>query len=128
MPVPCYFTDKIHLAYRSYIGKYAKEKEKIKCPIVRQCPFCENFFAKNEENMKHHIKICAAQEGITYCFNNGDIISFQDNFKYLDDVPFTVYFHFETTTGDTVFFDPKIFVVSYCQTKSFHPSLNLENL
>ena len=54
--------------------------------------------------MKHHIKICVAKESITYCFNNGDKISFQDNFKYLGGVPFTVYFDFETTTGDTVFF------------------------
>ena len=53
--------------------------------------------------MKHHIKICAAKEGMTYRFDNGDIISFQDNFKYLGDVPFTVYFDFETTTGDSVF-------------------------
>ena len=47
--------------------------------------------------MKHHIKICAAKEGITYCFDNGNIISFQDNFKYLGDVPFAVYFDFEIT-------------------------------
>ena len=73
MPVPCYFTDKIHLAYRSYIGQYIKGKEKIGHPTARQCPYCEHFFAKTEENMKHHIKICAAQESITCSFNNGDI-------------------------------------------------------
>ena len=28
VPVPCYFTDQIHLAYRSYIGRIVKEKEK----------------------------------------------------------------------------------------------------
>ena len=78
--------------------------------------------------MKHHIKICAAKEGITYCFDNGNIISFQDNFKYLGDAPLTVYFGFEITTGDTVFFHPKMFAVSYCQIYSFHPSLNLEKV
>ena len=62
------------------------------------------FLAKNEKNMEHHTKICAARKGVTYCFDNGDIISFQDNFKYLGDVPFTVYFDVETITGDTVFF------------------------
>ena len=40
--------------------------------------------------MEDHTKICAAKEGITYCFDSGNIISFQDNFKYLGDVPFTV--------------------------------------
>ena len=35
---------------------------------------------------------------------------------------------FETTTGDSVFFDPKMFVVSYCQIYSFHPSLELDKI
>ena len=78
--------------------------------------------------MKRHVHVCAAKEGITYCFNNGEVISFQDNIKYLGDVPFTVYFDFETITGGTVLFDPKMFVGSYCQVYSFHPSLNLEKI
>ena len=78
--------------------------------------------------MKKHIQVCAAKEGTTYWFKNGVIIFFQDNFKYLGDVPFMVYFDFETTTGDSFFFDPKMFVVSYCQIYSFHPSLNLEEI
>ena len=78
--------------------------------------------------MKKNIQFCTVKEGITYCFNSGEIICFQDSFKYLGDAPFTVYFDFVTTTGDSVFFEPKMFVVSYCQTYSFHPSLNLEKL
>ena len=58
--------------------------------------------------MNKHIKICAAKEGIVYNFENGKITSFQDNFKYLGDAPFTVCFDFETTTGDIVFSDPKM--------------------
>ena len=54
--------------------------------------------------MKKHTKVCGANEGITSCFDNGEIIPFQDNFKYLGDVPFTVYFDFEATTDDTAFF------------------------
>ena len=57
--------------------------------------------------MKKYIEICAASEGITYSFENGQIITFQDNFKYLGDVAFTVYFDFETTTGGAVFVRPK---------------------
>ena len=62
---------------------------------------------------------------IIYTFDNGKIISFQGNFKFLRDFPVTVYFDFETTTCDVVFLDPKTFVMRYCQIYSFHPSLNL---
>ena len=78
--------------------------------------------------MKKHTDVCSTKEGISYCFQNGEIISFQDNFKYLGNVPFTVYFDFETTTGDAVIFDPKMYVISYCQIYSFHPSLNLDKI
>ena len=54
--------------------------------------------------MKKHLTICAAREGITYSFDNSQIINFQDNFKFLGDFPFAVYYDFETTTGDSVFF------------------------
>ena len=90
-------------------------------PLLSKC------FAKNNEQMKKHLDVCAAKE-ISYCFENREIISFQDNFKYQENVPFTVYFDFETTTVDAVFFDPRMFVVSYCQIYTFHPSLNLEKL
>ena len=56
------------------------------------------------------------------------MISFQDNFKYLGDVPFTVYFDSETTKGDSIFHDPKMFVISYYQIYAFHPSLNLNKI
>ena len=49
-PVPCYFTDTIHLAYRSYISKTYKREEKIGHSTVRQCHYCcENYFSKSEE-------------------------------------------------------------------------------
>ena len=46
VPVQCYFTDKIHFAYRIYVGENAKGKEQIKHRTVRQCPYCEFFFYK----------------------------------------------------------------------------------
>ena len=39
-----------------------------------------------------------------------------------------MYFDFETTTGDSVFFDSKMYVVSYCQIYTFHPGLNLDKI
>ena len=57
---------------------------------------------------KKHLPIYAAREGITYAFDYSQTIIFQDNFKYLGDIPFSVYFDFETTTTDgSVFFLPK---------------------
>lgn len=49
--------------------------------------------------MKKHLSICAAKEGITYAFDNGQIVTF--------DVSFTVCLGFETTTGNSAFSDRK---------------------
>ena len=46
----------------------------------------------------------------------------------MGDVPFCVYFDFEMTTGDSVFFGSKMYVISYSQIYSFHPALNLEKI
>ena len=108
-PVPCFFTDKIYLAYKSYVGRFEEGKERIFNRVVKQCHYCENLLAKNNEAMKKHLSICAAKERITYAFDNGQVITFQDNFKYLGDVPFTVYFNFETaTTSDSVFWPKNV--------------------
>ena len=74
------------------------------------------------------IKRCNNIAGIVYKFNNRKVVSFLDNFKYIGDLPFTVYFDFETTAGDSVTDDKKMFVISYCQIYAFHPSLNLDKI
>ena len=79
--VPCFFTDHFFLAYRSYIGRSDKGKERISNCIVNQCHYCEIFFAKNDGATKKHLRICAAREETTYSFDNGQIITFQDNFR-----------------------------------------------
>ena len=100
-------TDQIHLAFRSHVDKVVNGKEKITHPTSRQCPFCKKKFPKSVENMNKNTKICAPREGITYTFDNGDIISFQDNFKNMENVPFAVYFDFETTASNAVFLTQK---------------------
>ena len=50
---------------------------------------------------------------------------YQDHYKNLDDLPFTVFYDCETTTGSIVFFDAKMFVVSYCMIVAFHPELKI---
>ena len=44
----------------------------------------------------------------------------------MGDLPFTIYFGFEATTGDSILHDPKMFVMSYCQIYAFHPDLKLD--
>ena len=46
VPVLYYFTDRIHFAYRSYLGENVKGEEQIKHQTVRQCPYCEVFIYK----------------------------------------------------------------------------------
>ena len=129
VPVPCYFTSEIHLAYRSYIGYFDKEKEQIKNKTVFQCHYCQNFFVKSKEQMEKHLSICSAKEGITYAFDNGQILNYQDNLKYLSDLSFTVFFDFETTTGgNSIFLYPAMYVMSCCQIYSFHPSLGSDKV
>ena len=90
-PVLCYFAPKIHLAYRSHIRLFKKGVEKVCNRTVRQCHYCDNFFAKTEEKMNHHISVCSAKEGFNYSFDNAEIIDYQDNYKYMGDIPFSAY-------------------------------------
>ena len=46
----------------------------------------------------------------------------------MGNLPFSIYFDFETTTGDAVFFDTKMYVVSYCMIVPFNPSLNFDKM
>ena len=78
--------------------------------------------------MQKHLSVCTAKEGITYSFDNSQIIDYQDNFKYMGDVPFSVYFDFETTTGDAAFFDSKMYIVSYCLIFTLNKSLNMDKI
>ena len=58
VPVPCYFTNEIHLAYRSYIGKLDNGNERMTHRTVRQCCYSQNFFSKTEESLKIHMSTC----------------------------------------------------------------------
>ena len=78
--------------------------------------------------MQDHINSCAGQAGFSFSFDNGKIVNYQDNFKKMSDLPFAIYYDFETMTDSVVFFDVKMYVVSYCMVIAFHPDLNLPRL
>ena len=127
-PVLCYFSSNIQLAYKSYIGHMERGKERISNRTVRKCYHCQNYFAKYNDKMQKHLSICAAKDGVTYSFDNAQIIDYQDSFKYIGDLSFSIYFDFEITTGNAVFFDSKMFVISYCMIFSFNKSLNFDKI
>ena len=78
-PVICNFTPKIFTAYKSYVGRFERGKERITDGIVRQCHYCHNYFTKNEESMQKHLSICAAKEGIIYSFDDSQIMMNRGN-------------------------------------------------
>ena len=50
---------------------------------------------KIDKNIK--IESCSGVPGVVYNFNNQNIVTFEGNFKSKGDLPFALYFDFETT-------------------------------
>ena len=84
-PLLCFFTDSIHLAFRSYVDRNVKGEYKLEHPAVRQCCYCKKYFAKSKETFQKHVKKCTSIEGIVHSFENGKKKLFWNNFKYLGD-------------------------------------------
>ena len=69
-----------------------------------------------KESQKRHMENCSGVPGVIYNFNTQSLISFEDNFHAKGDLPFVIYFGFETTAPTDNCFDPEqktMFVVSY---------------
>ena len=85
-------------------------------------------FLSVSELLKDIIKNCSGKPGIVYNFSIQNIVSFEDNLKYIGDVPLAVYADFETTAPNTDFTSPEnntMFAVSYTLVFAWHPKLNL---
>ena len=63
-----------------------------------ECYYCNKFFIR-ADRQEIHSKNCSGIPGVIYNFNNQDLISYQDNFNAKGDVPFVVYFDFETAAS-----------------------------
>ena len=95
-----------------------------------QCYYCNKFFIQ-ETRQKRHTANFSGRPGVFYNFNNQNLISYQDNFYAKVDVPFAIYFDFETTALTDNCLDPeqkKMFVVSYVMIVAFHPELKLDRI
>ena len=104
-PIECFVAPKIYLAFHTTIEKSKNGKKILNHTGTRRCHYCNNYFVKSTENMEKHLSCCASKAGFTFSFDNGKIIDYQDHYKNLGDLPFTVYYGFETTTGSVVFYD-----------------------
>ena len=60
-----------------------------------------------ETRQKRHIQNCTGKPGTNYNFNNQCLISYQDNFGKKVDLPFVIYFDFETTAPTDNCVDPE---------------------
>ena len=127
-PIECFFAPKIEMAYNAVIELVRQGKKNISHRKPKQCHYCENGFIKSEEKMQEHLSCCSGKAGFNYVFDNGKILNYQDNYGKIGDLPFTIYYDFETTTGSVAFFDAKMYVVSYCIIAAFHPELNIPRI
>ena len=95
-----------------------------------QCYYYNKFFIRSDKHQSH-INNCSGAPGVIYNFNNQYLISYQDNFHAKSDIPFVIYFGFETTAPTDNCFDPeqkKMFVVSYVMIVAFHRELKLNHI
>ena len=116
----------MHLVYRGTFNV----GEKIKHTTARECYYCLNFYGR-KDRCDRHIENCAEQPGIIYDFNVQNLVTFEDNLKYTEDLPMTAYIDFETTALTDSCLNPEdksIFAVSFATIFAFHPKLDLERV
>ena len=123
----CYFSDDTS---KAYILTYSKSNETKRAYYSYQCYYCNKFF-EIKKNCMRHMDNCSGSPGVIYDFNNQNLISYQNNFRTKGDLPFVIYFDFETTAPTDTCFDPEqktMFVVSYVMVAAFHPELKLNRI
>ena len=125
--IGCFFAPNISLAYVGYIEKMRNNQKYMESRITRQWHYCNNYFVKSEKKMKEHLACCSGKAGFTFSFDNGKVIDYQDHFSNLGELLFAIYFDFETT-ANVVFFDAKMYVVSYSIVVAFYPDFSLPRI
>ena len=116
----------ISLAYVGYTEKTRNNKKHMENRIARQCHYYSNFLVKSEKKMKEHLSCCAGKAGFTFSFDNEKVIDYQDHYNNLGDMPFSLYFDFETTTGNVDFLCKDVCsLIVYSIIVAFHPDLSL---
>lgn len=124
----CYFAPYIYLSFNTSVEKLKNREKFLNHTGARQCHYCNNYFVKSAQKNEKTLVCCAGKAGFTFSFDAEEVIAYQDHYKKLGDVPFSIYYDFEITTGSVVFFDVKMYVVSYCMVIAFHRDLNIPRI
>ena len=122
--IKCYFTDGLKNAYRAL---YFKSSQLRTANTLYECYYCNEFWIVKSRYEKH-IRKCGKKPGVVYDFDLKNIVTFEENFKYRGDVPFSVYADFETTAPTDDYLNPEnkaMFAVSYSLIFAWHPKLSL---
>lgn len=124
--IDCYFSLLMRNAYRLTSEK--KNGENVS--TVDQCFTCKKFSIARK-SLERDMNLCGSMTGILNKFENQNIQMFVDNKKFMGDVPFSIYFDFETTAGKRVYNfeeDASLYPVASVFAVAFHASLNIEKL
>ena len=124
----CYFTTNIANAYTAL---YSEGLKTCRAFTIYESYYCNKSF-RQKNKKEHHLKVCSGKPGIVYNFCSQTLTSFEDNFSAKGDVPFSIYFDFETTSPtDSEWLDPedkKMFVMPYVIIVAFHPHFHFERI
>ena len=74
--INCYFTDKIHLAYRTTYNDGTKNA--LKHTSAFRCYFCTKFFCR-KERFEKHLECCNGKPGFVYNFDTQNVLTFEEN-------------------------------------------------
>ena len=120
----CFYTTNISNAYTALYSEGLKTRRAF---TIYECYYCNKFF-RQKNKKENHARVCSGKPGIVYNFCSQTLTNFEDNYKAKGDVPFSIYFDFETTSPtDSEWLNPeekKMFVMSYVIVAAFHPHFN----
>ena len=122
--VVCYFSKDLRHAYRSM---YTKTQRIFPANTLIECYYCNEFWVVKSKYQKH-LRNCGKKPGVIYNFNVKNVVTFEEYFKYIGDLPFAVYADFETTAPTADYLSPdnkEMFAVSYSLLFAWHPKLKL---
>ena len=127
--IDCYFTDSIHLAFRLILSK--GKNKLLEYTNAYQFHGCLGIFsAKNR--FKNYLETCSKMPGVIYKFENQNLVSFEDDFQYLGNLPFVAQFHFGTTIGSSLrnyLDDVEMYLILCCLFFfAFHSKLDIEQI
>ena len=127
----CFFTEKLHLAFRATYNETEKNKLKtLRNSSAFQCYFCSKFYIRKAK-LDYHMRNCTGKPGFIYNFQTRNLLTFEENLKFKRDVPLTTYIDFETTAPTDDYLDPesnKMNVVPYVIILAFHPKFKLPRI